>query len=373
MMEDDFIISHRREFRKRFPAVYLHRLWGSGYASHIMSHERIQQAHGGGGELTRRLLLQHILPPLRNSLLDPLTDGAMLPRPDGRLCFTTDAFVVQPLSFPGGDIGRLAVCGTVNDLAMMGAAPLALSLAMVLEEGLPIATLDAVVQSIAAAAQEAGVSIATGDTKVIERGGAKEPGMTITTAGVGVVADSVDVRASRVTSGDVVLVSGCIAEHGLAVMSAREGLAFETELLSDAAPLNGLVAAFFASGVDVKFLRDPTRSGLAGLLADLAEDAGVTIEVEESTVPIAPATLHTADMLGLDPLTVANEGKLVAVVPAADADQALQALRAHALGRQAAIIGCCTAATPPLVELFTRAGGRRVVQRPYGEELPRIC
>lgn len=338
-----------------------------------MSDERILQAHGGGGELTRRLLAEHVLPHLGNDLLDPLTDGAMLVRPAGRICLTTDAFVVQPLVFPGGDIGRLAVCGTVNDLAMMGGTPLALSLAMVLEEGLPIAMLDAVLRSVAAAAREAGVAVATGDTKVIERGGSNEPGMTITTAGVGAVADDVDLRAARVVPGDVVIVSGRIAEHGLAVMSAREGLAFETELLSDVAPLNGLVADLLAAEVDVKFLRDPTRGGVAGLLADLAEDAGCTIEAEEEAIPISPVALNTAEMLGLDPLTVANEGKLIAVVPSADAAKALAALRANALGRHAAVIGRCTDAAPPLVELLTRVGGRRIVQRPYGEELPRIC
>ncbi|MBN1553118.1 MAG: hydrogenase expression/formation protein HypE [Phycisphaerae bacterium] len=338
-----------------------------------MSNERILQAHGGGGELTRRLLAERVLPKLGNDLLDPLTDGALLPRPGGRVCFTTDAFVVQPLVFPGGDIGTLAICGTVNDLAMMGAKPLALSLAMVLEEGLPISMLDAIVQSLAASARRAGVSIATGDTKVIERAGQGEPGMTITTAGVGEVGDDVDLRVERIAPGDVVIVSGRIAEHGLAVMSAREGLAFETELLSDVAPLNGLVAELFSAGVDVKFLRDPTRGGVAGLLADLAEDAGCTVEVEEQAVPISPVALNTAEMLGLDPLTVANEGKLVAVVPPGDAEKAMRALRNHPLGLRAAVIGRCTDATPPLVELITRAGGRRVVQRPYGEELPRIC
>jgi hydrogenase expression/formation protein HypE len=338
-----------------------------------MADERILQAHGGGGELTRRLLAEHVLPLLGNDLLNPLTDGAMLARPDGRICFTTDAFVVTPLVFPGGDIGTLSVCGTVNDLAMMGAKPMALSLAMVLEEGLAVETLDAVLRSIAAAAKQAGVAVATGDTKVVERSGANQPGMTITTAGVGVVADDVNLRADRVRAGDVVIVSGRIAEHGLAVMSAREGLAFETELLSDVAPLNGLVADVLAADVDVKFLRDPTRGGLAGLLADLAEDTGCSIEIEEDAIPISPVALHTAEMLGLDPLTVANEGKLVTVVSVNDAEKALSALRKNPLGNRAAVIGKCTEATPPLVELITRAGGKRVVQRPYGEELPRIC
>lgn len=345
----------------------------SGYSASIMADERILQAHGGGGELTRRLLTEHVLPHLGNDLLNPLTDGAILAKPDGRVCFTTDAFVVTPLAFPGGDIGVLSVCGTVNDLAMMGATPLALSLAMVLEEGLPVDTLDTVLQSVAAAATRAGVSIATGDTKVVERRGASPPGMTITTTGLGVVADDVDLRAGRVVPDDVVIVNGRIAEHGLAVISAREGFSFETELLSDVAPLNGMVADLLSADVDVKFLRDPTRGGLAGLLADLAEDAGVTIVMDEEAIPISPVALHTAEMLGLDPLTVANEGKLIAVVPSDDADKAMATMQKNPLGRHAAVIARCTDAAPPLVELATRAGGRRVVQRPYGEELPRIC
>jgi len=335
--------------------------------------ERILLAHGGGGELMKRLLAEHILPKLGNDLLDPLTDAAVLPFPGRRLCLTTDAFVVQPLVFPGGDIGTLAVCGTVNDLAMMGATPLALSLAIVLDEGLPLATLDRVIASVAAEAGRADVRIATGDTKVLERRSQAEPGMTITTAGVGALAQGVDLRAARVEPGDVLIVSGGIAEHGLAVLSAREGLSFETDLRSDAASLHGLVAELLRSEVDVKFLRDPTRGGLAGLLADLAEEAGCGVEIEEADVPILPVVLHTAEMLGLDPLTVANEGKLVAVVPVEKVEKALATLRAHPLGRRAAVIGRCVSADPPLVELQTRAGGRRIVQRPYGEELPRIC
>jgi len=333
--------------------------------------EQIVMAHGGGGELTRRLLEERIIPKLANDLLNPLTDSAVLDRPGGRICMTTDAFVVQPLEFPGGDIGRLAVCGTVNDLAVMGAVPKALSLALVIEEGLPLTTLDRMVDSIAKAAAEADVVIATGDTKVIERRGAD--GMTITTAGLGEMRDGADLDAKRIKPGDVLIVSGGIAEHGLAVMSAREGLAFETELRSDVAPLGGLVTALLDSGADVKFLRDPTRGGLAGVLADLTDETSLTVEVDERNIPITPVALHTAEMLGLDPLTVANEGKVVAVVAASDAERALQACRSHPLGASGAIVGCFTDATPPLVELITRSGGRRMVTRPYGEELPRIC
>jgi len=333
--------------------------------------ERIVMAHGGGGELTRRLLAERVIPRLANDLLAPLADSAVLPRPAGRVCLTTDAFVVQPLEFPGGDIGRLAVFGTVNDLAVMGAVPTALSLALVIEEGLPLAVLDRLVDSIAAAARQADVVVATGDTKVIDRRGGD--GLIVVTAGVGELRDGVNLDGRRIEAGDAVLVSGGIAEHGLAVMLARENLAFRTELRSDAAPLTALIVRLLDSGADVKFLRDPTRGGLAGVLADLVDLTGLTVEVEERRVPLSPAALHAAEMLGLDPLTVANEGKVVAVVAGGDAERALRACREHPQGRDGAIVGRFTDAAPALVDLITRAGGRRMVTRPYGEELPRIC
>ena len=338
--------------------------------------EQIIMAHGGGGELTRQFLDEHVLPRLGNDLLNPLTDSAIIawgesPHPAGRVCMTTDAYVVQPLEFPGGDIGRLAVCGTVNDLAVMGARPLALSLALIIEDGLPIATLDRMLDSIAASAKEAGVVVATGDTKVIERN--RGDGLLITTAGIGQLHPDANLDAGRIEPGDVIMVTGRVAEHGLAVMSAREGLAFDTDLQSDVAPLNGLVKNLLDSGADIKFMRDPTRGGLAGVLSDLLEDTNLGIEVEERDVPISPMCLHTAEMLGLDPLTIANEGKCVAVLAADSADGALRACRTHRLGAAGAIIGRFTNARPPLVELITRAGGRRMVNRPYGEELPRIC
>ncbi len=333
--------------------------------------EQIVMAHGGGGELTRQLLVEHFLPKLGNDLLNPLTDGAVLDRPGAKICMTTDAFVVQPLEFPGGDIGRLAVCGTVNDLAVMGADPLALSLALVIEEGLPMAVLDRMIASIADSALEAGVVIATGDTKVVER--RQGAGLFIITTGIGELLDGADLDVSRIKPGDEVMVTGRIAEHGLAVMSAREHLAFETELRSDVAPINGLVRCLIESGADVKFLRDPTRGGVAGVLADLVEDTRLSVEVEEEAIPISRVALHTAEMLGLDPLSVANEGKCVAVVSADHAERAVQACRSHPLGAHCAVVGRFTVATPPLVELITRAGGRRMIQRPYGEQLPRIC
>ena len=328
-------------------------------------------AHGGGGEMTKRLLERHILPKLANPLLDPLTDAAVLPRMDGQPCFSIDTFVVQPLFFPGGDIGRLAVCGTVNDVAVMGAELQALSLGLVLEEGLPLEVLDRVMDSIAAAAREAGVPIVTGDTKVVER--RRGDGLIISTAGLGRRLDGVQLGPGRIRAGDKVIVSGGLAEHGLAVMSAREGLGFDTSIRSDAAPLNGLVLAVLSAGAGLKFMRDPTRGGLAGLLADLSEETGLGIEIEEEALPLSPAVRAASEMLGLDPLTVANEGKLVLVAAPESVKQVLEACRQHPLGRRAAVVGTFAEAVPPLVELLTRAGGRRIVLRPYGEDLPRIC
>jgi len=344
------------------------------------SAERVVLAHGGGGELMNKLISEHLLGPLQNDLLSPLEDGAVLPRPEGDVVFTTDSYVVTPLEFPGGDIGRLAVAGTVNDLAVMGAVPTALSLGLILEEGLPFDVLDRIMASVASTAEEAGVAIVTGDTKVIERrasgdqhGPHAQDGLFVNTAGVGVVRSDAHLGLSRIEPGDAILINGPIADHGLAVMSTRNGIEFETELRSDAAPLNHLLARLFESGVDVKFLRDATRGGLAGVLADISETCGLTIEIEEASVPLTSTAHHAAEMLGLDPLTCANEGKVVCVVTNADADRALDALRADPLGCQAAHIGAISDVQPPLVELRTRAGGKRVVQRPYGEELPRIC
>jgi hydrogenase expression/formation protein HypE len=325
-----------------------------------------------------RLIGEHLLPPLANEALAALTDGAVLPGGDGQLVLTTDSYVVTPLAFPGGDIGRLAVAGTVNDLAVMGAEPAALSLGLILEEGLPLALLDRVMASVGATAREAGVHVVTGDTKVIERRASREAaegqeGLFINTAGVGWLRRGVGLSLADVEEGDVLLVNGGIAEHGLAVMSVRSGIEFDSTLRSDAAPLNGLVAQLLGSGGRIRFMRDATRGGIAGVLADISEACGVSVEIEEERVPLSRTARHAAEMLGLEPLTVANEGKLVAVVAKADAARVLAACRAHPRGRDGAIIGRVTGGEPPLVELVTRLGGRRVVQRPYGEELPRIC
>lgn len=328
-------------------------------------------AHGGGGELTQKLIAERFLPKLHNALLDPLTDSAIIDIPTGRVAFTTDSHVVQPLEFPGGDIGRLAVCGTVNDLAVMGAVPKALSLGMVIEEGLSLQLLDRIVDSIADAAQQANVPIATGDTKVIER--QRGDGLIINTAGIGELRADVRLDTARIEAGDAIIVTGSIAEHGLAVMLARENLGFETELLSDVASLNGLVEQMIDTGADLKFMRDPTRGGLAGVLADLAETTNLSIEIHENAIPITATARHAAELLGLDPLTVANEGKVVIVTPEADASRVVEACRRHTLGLQAAVIGSMRERKPAIVELVTGSGGRRLVQRPYGEELPRIC
>lgn len=339
-------------------------------------HDRVVIAHGGGGELMGRLIREHLLEPLNNQVLDALTDGAVLPWDAGELVFTTDSYVVTPLEFPGGDIGRLAVAGTVNDVAVMGADPIALSLGLILEEGLELTLLDRIVASIASTAREAGVSVVTGDTKVIERRGGADsnpPGMFINTAGIGRRRAGRHLALNRVEPGDAILVNGPIAEHGLAVMSRRNGIEFESTLRSDAAPLNGLITALFNSGVNVKFLRDATRGGIAGVLADIVEATGMTVELDETRLPLSATARHAAEMLGLDPLTVANEGKVVAVVAGADSDRAIKALRENNFGKNAAAIAHVVERQPALVELVTRAGGRRVVQRPYGEELPRIC
>lgn len=342
-------------------------------ADHPGNTERVVIAHGGGGELTGRLLREHVLGPLENATLASLTDGAVLPAEPGELVFTTDSYVVTPIEFPGGNIGRLAIAGTVNDLAVMGATPRYLSLALVLEEGLALDVLDRVVATIADTAQTAGIRIVTGDTKVIERRQtAEESGMIINTAGVGWRPAHIQLGIDQIRPGDQLLVNGPIAEHGLAIMSVRHGLEFESALRTDAAPLHDVTQAALQVG-GVRFLRDATRGGIAGVLADLCEGSGYSIEIDEPAVPITPTARHAAEMLGLDPLTVANEGKLVAVVAPEHAAATLAAWRATPLGKHAAVIGRVTDRAPALTELLTRAGGRRIVQRSYGEELPRIC
>lgn len=368
-------------------------------------HHQIQLAHGGGGQLTAELIRDVILPALGEPVsaqdVDALQDAAILALPtdpaaraiksnsagrakssvpgrgpDGpaaRLAFTTDSYVVQPLEFPGADIGKLSVCGTVNDLAVSGAVPQFISLALVLEEGLDIALLQRLMQSAGAAARAAGVKVVTGDTKVVERGGVA--GMIVNTSGVGRMLPGAQLGFDRIRTGDAILLTGPLGEHGLAVMSQRKGLSFRTQLQSDCAALNGLTKDLLdALGPDVHFMRDPTRGGLAAAAADIAASSGFDLELREAWMPLNRAARSAAEILGLDLVSIANEGKLVAVVARDAADKALAALRKHAIAAESAVIGYVMAACDePMVEMVTAIGGRRIVQMPYGEELPRIC
>lgn len=306
-----------------------------------------------------------------NPWLAQRNDQACFEVQAGRMVMTTDGFVISPLFFPGGDIGSLAVHGTINDVAMAGARPLYLACGMILEEGFPLADLAAIVQSMAAAAKAAGVPIVTGDTKVVERG--KGDGVFITTTGVGVVPPGVEIAADRARPGDAVLLSGSIGDHGTAVLSRRESLTFETELRSDSAPLHGLVAAMVEAVPDIHVMRDPTRGGLAALLNEIARESRVGIIIREQAIPIATAVRGACELLGLDPLYVANEGKLVAFCAAADAEPLLSAMREHPLGREAAIIGEVIEDADQFVQMQTAFGGDRIIDWLAGEQLPRIC
>jgi len=333
--------------------------------------EHITLSHGAGGKASRDLIESILVPALRNPALEPLEDSALLEAGDVRLAFTTDSFVVKPIFFPGGDIGELAVNGTVNDLAMSGARPLALSAGLIIEEGLPVADLERIAASIAAAAAGADVPVATGDTKVVERG--KADGIYINTAGVGVVERDVTLGPDLIEPGDRVLVSGPIGDHGMAIMIARGELELEVELDSDTASLNGLVEALLGATGGVRCLRDPTRGGLATVLAELALSAEVGISIDERLLPVRPEVNGACEILGIDPLYVANEGKLVAVVAPEAADAALAALRGHPLGAAAAVVAEVREEPPGLVLLETAFGGSRVVDMLAGDPLPRIC
>ena len=307
-----------------------------------------------------------------NEYLAQGNDGAVLPVPQGgRMVMTTDAHVVSPLFFPGGDIGCLSVHGTVNDLAVMGARPLWLSASFVLEEGFPLADLKRIVDSMANAARGAGVSIVTGDTKVVERG--KGDGVFITTTGVGVVADGILLSGDRARPGDAILLSGTIGDHGMAIMSKRENLTFDAPIESDTAALHGLVADMLASGADIHAMRDPTRGGLATTLNEIAKQSNVGMSLDEASIPFRPVVEAACEFLGFDPLYIANEGKLVAICAADDAARLLAAMRAHPLGRESAIIGTVQADPHRFVQMKTRFGGHRNVDWLTGEQLPRIC
>jgi hydrogenase expression/formation protein HypE len=342
----------------------------------IPERARVLLGHGSGGQLSAALMREIIAPALASAaplsaLSGALNDAAVVDTAGGRLAFTTDSFVVSPLEFPGGDIGELAVNGTVNDLAMMAAQPLALSLAYVIEEGLPIETLRRITESVARAAARAGVRVVTGDTKVVGRGAADE--LFVNTSGIGVVATGVAVGADRAAVGDAVILSGPIGLHGVAIMSVREGLGFEAEIASDTQPLNELVAAIVAACPDVHVLRDPTRGGLASALNEIAAASGVGIELRENVVPIPDAVRGACEMLGLDPLHVANEGKLVAFVPPASVPAVLAAMRAVPAGEGAVEIGRVVGDHPAMVTMRTIVGSQRIVDMLVGEQLPRIC
>lgn len=340
-------------------------------------HATVQMAHGGGGRLMRGLIEGVFLPAFARAEPDagepktPPHDSAVVDFHGARLALTTDTFVVSPLFFPGGDIGRLAVFGTTNDLAMAGAKPLWLSAAFILEEGFPMETLGRVVASMRRAAEEVGVRIVTGDTKVVDRG--KGDGIFINTAGVGLVPTGVDISPQRVVPGDAVVLSGDLGRHGIAVMSVREGLRFEGALDSDCASLSGLVQTLLGAGSDVHCLRDLTRGGLAAALNEIADHAQVGIELDETAIPVAEPVAGACELLGLDPLYVANEGRLVAIVPAESAEGVVEIMRSHAVASDAAIIGTVTDARPGVVEVRGPLGGGRIVDLLSGEQLPRIC
>lgn len=332
---------------------------------------RVVMGHGGGGALSAELVQQIFAPAYGGETLSQMSDAAVLSLGGARLAFSTDSYVVRPLFFPGGSIGDLAVNGTVNDLAMSGARAAYLSCGFILEEGVELDTVTRVAEALGAAARTAGVEVATGDTKVVEAG--HGDGVYINTAGIGVVPAGVDLRPQRVVPGDVVIVSGAVGVHGVAIMSVREGLEFGVEIESDCAALGGLVDAMLAVTSDLHVLRDPTRGGLAASLNEIAAASGAGVVIRERDVPVPPAVAGACAILGLDPMYIANEGKLVAFVPREHADAVLAAMRAHPLGADSAIIGEAVESHPGMVVARTGLGGTRVVDLPLGEQLPRIC
>jgi hydrogenase expression/formation protein HypE len=333
--------------------------------------DRITMSHGAGGKATQTLIEAVFLDAFRNPLLEPLEDAARLHVNGAKVALTTDSYVVSPLFFPGGDIGDLAVNGTVNDLSVAGAVPLYLSAGFILEEGFPVADLTRIVASMKAAAHAAGVQVVTGDTKVVQRG--KADGCYINTAGVGVVEHEGSLGVATARPGDVILVSGPIGDHGVTIMLARGELDIEADIVSDTAPLNGLVASLLEAAPGVRALRDATRGGVATILNEIAAAAGVGVLVTEDDIPVRAEVRGAAELLGIDPMYVACEGRMVAVVDPAEADVALAALRAHPQGQEAAVIGRVTAEPPGVVQLKTAFGGTRIVDLLVGDPLPRIC
>ena len=331
----------------------------------------IDLAHGSGGRLSHELVTRLFKHYFSNPFLDLLDDAAVLPKQGGRLAFTTDSYVVHPIFFPGGNIGKLAVCGTVNDLSMVGARPLYLTAGFILEEGLPLGDLEKIVSTMAETANEAGVKIVAGDTKVVERGSADK--IFINTAGIGWIPEEITLSPREVRPGDKILVSGSMGNHGMAILCQREGLEFSTPLVSDCAPLNGLVQTLFQHHREIRAMRDPTRGGLATALVELAQASGLGFEIEERNVPVDEGVRAACELLGLDPFYVANEGKLIAIVSSGEAGSILLAMQNHPLGRQAKIIGQVVETHPQRIVLKTILGVKRIVEMLVAEQLPRIC
>jgi hydrogenase expression/formation protein HypE len=337
-----------------------------------MSGEKILLAHGGGGRLTDELIRNVILSAFGNSTLNKLTDAAELQTGQNNICFTTDGFVVKPLFFNGGDIGKLSICGTINDLAVSGSKPIALSMSLIIEEGLEIETLRKLLQNAAKTANEENVKIVCGDTKVVEAGAADK--IFITTSGIGIKLSKAKIGFENISAGDKIIISGTLGDHGMTIMSHREGMKFETEIQSDCGSVAEICEKVIDSlGENIKFMRDPTRGGLAATLNEIANQTNCGIEIDEKTIPVHSSTRAAADMLGFDILDIANEGKVVIVVAAAQADECLQICKQCKNGKDAVIIGQVIKADEPIVELITKIGARRIIQMPSGRELPRIC
>jgi len=334
--------------------------------------DRILLAHGGGGQLTEELIRKHILPSLNNETLSELGDSAKLDVDSNSLCFTTDSYVVKPLFFNGGDIGKLAVCGTVNDLAVAGSRPVALSLSLIIEDGFEFKLLDKILASISDAAQKNNVNIVTGDTKTVEAGAADK--IFINTAGIGVKLSGVEIGYDRIAAGDKIIINGTIGDHGMTIISQREDIKFQSQMQSDCAGLADLTCELLENTSDIKFMRDPTRGGLAASLNEISRSCDLSIEIIQTDIPVKSVVQAAADMLGFDVLTIANEGKFIAVVSPEAVDDCLRICKNHPLGKDAKVIGqVCQSSDVPLVEMITQIGGKRIVQMPYGRELPRIC
>ena len=335
-------------------------------------HDRILLAHGGGGQLTDDLIRKHILPNLDNDILADLGDSAALSLDSGSVCFTTDSYVVKPLFFNGGDIGKLAVCGTINDLAVAGSRPVALTLSLIIEDGFELALLDQILDSIGKTARQCGVNIVTGDTKTVEAGAADK--IFINTAGIGLRLPGVELGFGKIVAGDKIIINGTIGDHGMTIISQRQDIKFQSQLKSDCAALDGLIGELLGGTTGIKFMRDPTRGGLSATLNEIARSTNLSVEIHENNIPVSPAVQAAADMLGFDVLAIANEGKFIAIVSPESAEDCLKTCRKHPLGKEARIIGeIVETHDVPVVELVTRIGGRRIVQMPYGRELPRIC